>query len=363
MKLDLKKIAPISAWKTFSSKRILIAGPCSAESPEQLVATAKDLPKHGVNVLRAGIWKPRTHPGSFEGIGAVGLSWLKDAGNECGLPVATEVAEPKHVEDALKAGIDLLWIGARTTVNPFAVQALADSLKGTSIPLMIKNPVSADIELWIGAIERFLHAGVTKIAAIHRGFTTSRKTIYRNAPQWRIPIELKTRIPHISLICDPSHICGNTRLLLSVAQESIDLLFDGLMIEVHHNPKGALSDASQQITPLQLGTLLSKLRYTQPQEKLTEIDPLIKNMRHEIDIIDSHIIDYLSQRMEKARELGRYKQEKEISSFQPSRWHDIIKTRMTYAKKKNISEEFLLRIYQHIHEEALRQQELIHQEL
>ena len=251
----------LSEWDMHVRKKFLVAGPCSVESEEQMLRTAVQLSAYDVTVIRGGIWKPRTRPGSFEGIGMRGLKWLRQAGNAAGLPVATEAAKPTHVEECLKAGIDALWIGARTTTNPFAVQEIADALRGVDIPVMIKNPMNPDIELWIGAIERINKAGITKIMAVHRGFSTYGENLYRNQPIWRIPIELRRRLPHLPLICDPSHICGKQRYIMAVAQQAMDFLFDGLMIEVHCAPRSALSDPRQQMTPAQYGRLISKLRY------------------------------------------------------------------------------------------------------
>jgi len=356
-------IAKLSEWNIFPESSALIAGPCSAESADQVMKIALGLRPYGVNLLRAGVWKPRTRPGSFEGAGAPALAWVRKAGEAAGLPTAVEVAEPRHVEQALKAGIDVLWIGARTTANPFSVQAIADALKGSNKAVMIKNPVSPDVDLWVGAIERIYQAGIKKIIAIHRGFATSRKTVFRNAPQWRLPIELKTHLPEMPLICDPSHICGDKKLLLPVAQQAMDLLFDGLMIEVHNDPRHALSDAKQQITPRQLGTLLSRIHRTRPHPEVVESNERIKKLRSRIDAIDEQIIDLFGKRMKTVRAIGQYKLKRDVSTFQPSRWQEIMETRARSAHKKGLSEEFLLRVYQHIHEEALRQQEMLHGEL
>src|SRR5271167_4332831 len=248
-------------WDMHVRKKFLVAGPCSVESEEQILRTAVQLSAHDVTMIRGGIWKPRTRPGLFEGVGPRGLKWLKQAGRAAGLPVATEAAKPAHVEECLKAGIDALWIGARTTTSPFAVQEVADALRGVDIPVMIKNPMNPDIELWIGAIERINKSGITKIMAVHRGFSTYGEHLYRNQPIWRIPIELRRRLPYLPLICDPSHICGQRSYIMAVAQQAMDFLFDGLMIEVHCAPPTALSDARQQLTPPQYGRLINKLRY------------------------------------------------------------------------------------------------------
>lgn len=351
-------LAPLEAWGVPRDGKIIIAGPCSAESPAQLLQAARGMAGMGITIFRAGIWKPRTRPGHFEGKGAPALAWLREAGRAIGVPVATEVAEARHVEKCLKAGIDVLWVGARSTVNPFTVQAIADALRGVDIPVMVKNPVSPDIELWIGAIERLHRAGIRRLAAVHRGFSSSRQTIFRNTPQWRIPLDLRSRIPGIPLICDPSHICGTTRLIGAVAQEAMDLLFDGLMIEVHHNPKEALSDAAQQITPPELAALLQGLILSRPTFRTEEQRGHIKVLRSRIDRIDARIVDLLGRRMAVARTLGVYKRRHGVSLFQPARYEQVLRSRIAEGARHDLAEEFLTRVYQHIHEEALRHQEI-----
>lgn len=351
--------APLEAWGVPRGGRLLIAGPCSAESPEQLQKTAHGLSGSGLTILRAGIWKPRTRPGHFEGKGTPALKWLVEAGRAIGVPVATEVAEARHVEKCLEHGIDVLWVGARSTGNPFTVQAIADALRGVDIPVLVKNPVSPDIELWIGAIERLQRAGIRRLAAVHRGFASSTKTVFRNAPLWRIPLDLRTRVPGIPLICDPSHICGSTRLLGAVAQEAMDLLFDGLMLEVHHNPKEALSDASQQLTPAEFTVLVASLLVSRPTLRTEEQRAYFKTLRSRIDRIDSGIIELLGRRMAVARKLGIYKRRQGVSLFQPGRYEEILKSRVAEGTKVGLEEEFVTRVYQHIHEEALRHQEVV----
>lgn len=341
------------------NKTFLIAGPCSVESEEQIMQTAQELAQHEVNVLRGGVWKPRTRPGSFEGVGIKALKWLKNAGSAANIPVTVEVAAPEHVEECLKHEIDILWIGARTTTNPFSVQTLAESLEGVDIPIMVKNPISPDIELWIGALERLYNAGISKLIAVHRGFSSHKKTAYRNVPNWRIPIELRRTIKNIPIICDPSHICGNVELLQSVSQEAMDLLFDGLMIEVHYNPESALSDAKQQLTPAAYGELVRSLKVKKPYTDDEEYFQHINDLRKEIDGIDSKLIDLLANRMQLSRQIGTYKRGVDVSNYQPERWSEIIKSRTKAAVDKNLSEEFILRIYQYIHEESLRHQENI----
>lgn len=352
-----RRIRPLADWGVPLGKRLLIAGPCSVESREQVMQTALGLARYEVNVLRAGIWKPRTHPGSFEGPGVKGLKWLKAAGKAACLPVATEVATPKHVEQCLKHGIDMVWVGARTTVNPFAVQAIADALKGVDIPMMVKNPINPDIDLWCGAIERIRRSGTTRLIAVHRGFSEYRRGKYRNQPIWRIPIELRRRVSNIPIICDPSHICGKRELISSIAQEAMDFLFDGLMIEVHIDPKSALSDARQQITPRQFGMLTKNLKFKEVSVDEKEFRRQISLLRKEIDVIDGDIIGLLARRMEFVRRIGATKRSHDVSAFQPRRWEEMLRRRIKAGSKRNLSEGFILRLYQQIHEEALRHQE------
>ena len=349
----------ISKWPIPVKEKIFIAGPCSVESEEQIMEIAVQLSRHRITALRGGIWKPRTHPGSFEGIGAKGLKWLKNAGRATGLPVTTEVATAAHVEQCLKAGIDLLWIGARTTTNPFNVQELADALRGTDIPVMIKNPINPDIELWIGAIERINKAGVKKIIAIHRGFYTYRRDKYRNQPIWRIPIELRRQIPQMPIICDPSHICGNRKYVFSVAQEAMDFLFDGLMIESHTDPAAALSDGMQQVTPAYYGRMIKKLR--QPIVEFAGKEHLqkIELIRSEIDVIDNNLISLIAKRMEFVREIGILKRDNNLPLLQLGRWKQILFTRLQNSRQKQLSRSFIREIFEEIHQEALRIQETI----
>lgn len=284
-------------WNFTTSKRIIIAGPCSAESKQQVLQTALALCKYGVDAFRAGIWKPRTLPGHFEGIGKRGLPWLKKVKEITSLPVAVEVALPEHVEACLEHQIDILWIGARTTANPFLIQMIADSLKGVNIPIMVKNPISPDIGLWIGAIERLKLAGISKLAAIHRGFYSLNEHTYRNKEIWTIPIELRKRIPDLPIICDPSHICGNRKLLLPVSQRAMDLQFDGLMIESHINPNLALTDKNQQITPEELGVLLRRIKFTKYPKKKKETQLIINVLRRELIEINNQIFELLKKQI------------------------------------------------------------------
>lgn len=343
-------------WIYDYRRPLIIAGPCSAESAEQMLQTVKDFKTTGVNIIRAGAWKPRTRPGSFEGFGIESLKWIKEAGKHAGLPVITEVARPEHVEAALNAGIDMLWIGARTTVNPFLVQEIAEALPGVDIPVFIKNPVNPDIDLWIGSIERFLEKGIVKIAAIHRGFSSYENNVYRNKPNWEIPIELRRRMPQLPLICDPSHICGNTGMLHYVSQVALDLQYDGLMIESHCNPEVALSDAKQQLTPEKLSEMISLLVVRNNSvDDVFELSRL-EDLRDQIDEIDDEIIDTLAMRMGVARQIGRYKKKNNVAILQPERWAEIFRTRTGNGMSKKLSREFLEKLYSIIHQESIFQQ-------
>ena len=348
----------LSDWNiNYSQKPFVISGPCGAESREQVLDTARQLATKGVHLLRAGLWKPRTRPDSFEGVGDAGLAWLAEAKAETGLPVAIEVAKPFHIESALKAGIDVLWLGARTTVNPFLVQELAEALKGVKVPVMIKNPVNPDLALWIGAIERIMKAGITNIAAIHRGFSSYENGTYRNKPNWEIPIELRRQLPGLPLICDPSHICGNTFMLLYIAQFALDLQYDGLMIESHNNPSVALSDKNQQLTPDELGNLLAQLIVRKPSSDNALAISRLEDLRDQIDELDDQIVRLLADRMRVARLIGEYKFHHEIAVLQPERWEEVIRTRTAIGLDNNkLNKEFILKLYNIIHEESIFQQ-------
>ncbi|MDR0894386.1 MAG: bifunctional 3-deoxy-7-phosphoheptulonate synthase/chorismate mutase type II [Prevotellaceae bacterium] len=331
---------------------LVIAGPCSAETEEQVMNTATILADRGIKIFRAGIWKPRTKPGGFEGVGVEGLSWLKRVKRETGMYVATEVATAKHVFECLKAGIDLLWIGARTTANPFAMQEVADALQGVDIPVLVKNPVSPDLELWIGALERIYNAGLHRIAAIHRGFSSTDKNIYRNLPQWHIPIELRRRIPHLPIICDPSHIGGKRELIAPISQQAMDLGFDGLIVESHVDPDCAWSDASQQITPDVLDYILNLLvirKETQSTEPLSQL-------RKQIDECDNHLMQVLGKRMRISREIGLFKKEHDMTVLQTGRYNEILKKRGAQGVELGMDAEFIKKVFEAIHEESVRQQ-------
>ncbi len=335
-----------------NERPFVIAGPCSAETEEQVVTTAKQLFEKGCHLFRAGIWKPRTKPGGFEGKGDEALPWLANVKKETGMLVSTEVATPEHVEKALQHGIDFLWVGARTTANPFAMQALADSLRGVDIPVLVKNPVNPDLELWIGALERLNQAGVKRLGAIHRGFSSYDKKIYRNLPMWQIPIELRRRYPTLPLICDPSHISGRRDLIAPLCQQAMDLGFDGLLVESHCNPDEAWSDAMQQITPEVLDYILSLLVIR--DETLTTEG--ITQLRHQIDELDNQLMELLAKRMRVCREIGQYKKEHNMTVLQTQRYKEILDKRGVQGAMCGMSAEFAAKIFEHIHEESVRQQ-------
>jgi chorismate mutase len=344
-------------FKGVSTERPLImAGPCSAETEDQVMETARQLKNYGISIFRAGLWKPRTRPDTFEGVGKEGLPWLKRVKEELGMYTAIEVANVRHVYDALKAEIDIIWLGARTTANPFAVQEIADSLKGVDLPVLIKNPVNPDVELWIGAFERLNRAGITKLAAIHRGFSIYNKTLYRNNPQWEIPIELKRLIPELPIITDPSHICGSRELLFEISQRAMDLDFDGLIIETHCNPDQALSDAQQQLTPENLNKLISRLVLRNADIKNNVLLSTLEDLRHEIDKYDDKLMDIFEHRMAISRKIGEYKKQNNITILQTSRWDEILRNKIEQAAKKGLGEEFIIKVFRAIHEESINHQ-------
>ncbi len=342
---------------------IIIAGPCAAESEEQVLTAARGLAELGtVDLFRAGIWKPRTRPNSFEGVGAIGLPWLKKVKEETGLKTTTEVAKRDHVFEALKYGVDVLWLGARTTVNPFSVQEVADALQGVDIPVMIKNPINTDLALWIGAIERIYKAGITKIAAIHRGFSIHGDSKYRNVPRWQIPIELKSMFPDLQIICDNSHICGRRDTLLEVAQNAMDLDFNGIMTETHPDPDNAWSDAKQQITPAQFGDLYHSLQFRNPTTDDAAFKDSIEHLRHEIDEIDEELLNLLGRRMNLAEEIGKYKKLNNIAILQSSRWTEILDKSIKKGTAVGLSADFVGTVLKSIHEESINHQEKIMRE-
>ena len=334
-------------------KPLVIAGPCSAETEEQVMTTARLLADRGVKIFRAGIWKPRTRPGAFEGIGSEGLAWLKRVKAETGMYVATEVATAKHVQEALEADIDIIWIGARTTVNPFAVQEVADALAGCNKPVFVKNPVNPDLELWIGALERLYRAGVRKLGVIHRGFSSSDKNIYRNMPQWHIPIELRRRFPDLPMICDPSHIGGKRELIAPISQQAMDMNFDGLIIESHCDPDCAWSDKDQQVTPAVLDYILNMLVIRDGEPQTTEN---LSELRKQIDELDNKLVELISKRMRVSREIGTFKKEHNMQVLQTSRYSEILEGRIKQAEKFGIDPSCMQQILESIHEESVRQQ-------
>lgn len=348
MELELKPLGLPSD----NERPFVIAGPCSAETEEQVMTTARQLAEKGCHMFRAGIWKPRTKPGGFEGNGETALPWMKQVKEETGMLTATEVATPEHVELALKYGIDILWVGARTTANPFAMQALADALKGADVPVLVKNPVNPDLELWIGALERINGAGIKRLGAIHRGFSSYDKKIYRNLPMWQIPIELRRRIPNLPLVCDPSHIGGRRDLIAPLCQQAMDLSMDGLIVESHSEPDKAWSDASQQVTPDILDYILSILIIrgeTQTTENITAL-------RKQIDEIDNSIIEMLAKRMRISREIGQYKKEHGMTILQTARYTEILDRRAAQGFHMGIAPECIQKIFEAIHEESVNQQ-------
>lgn len=350
-------IIPLIDWLPTDDFPLVISGPCSAESRGQVIDTARELaviPQ--VKVFRAGLWKPRTRPSTFEGVGDIGLEWLTEVQQETGLLTAVEVASPEHVEACLKHKVNILWLGARTVVNPFSVQELAEVLKGVDIPVMVKNPLNPDVSLWLGALERLNKSGIRKLVAIHRGFYYYHHALYRNQPMWEIPIELQRRVPGLPIICDPSHISGRRDLLLPVSQKALDLEMAGLMIESHTDPDHALTDANQQVTPAELAILLDSLVVRQYTGNI-EFETKLEMLRREIDKMDAELLDIMSKRMKIVDEIGEYKKENNITILQIRRWSDIFYDRLSVGSRMGLSREFLLQLLQLMHEESIRRQE------
>lgn len=338
---------------------VVIAGPCSAETEEQVLRIAHALKDSDTTYFRAGIWKPRTRPGMFEGVGALGLKWLQRVKEETGLKVATEVANKDHVKLALQYDIDMLWIGARSTVSPFIIQEIADELKGTNKVILIKNPVNPDLPLWIGALERIAQAGVKNLGVIHRGFSTYEKTKYRNIPEWQIVIELQNKFPELPIICDPSHITGNRDMVFDVAQSALDLNFQGLMIETHTTPEQAWSDAAQQVTPETLIQITKDLKIRKVTTSEEDYQNKLATLRSHIDVIDEQILDLLKKRMNVSDDIGRLKKEKNVAVLQNSRWHAILGKMILEGQHRDLSEEFISKIFKAIHQESINRQEKI----
>jgi len=342
-----------SAIKT--RKPVIVSGPCSAESEEQVLSTARAVAEVDPAIIfRAGIWKPRTRPDTFQGVGTVGLQWLQSVKKETGLKVTTEVANARHVEECLKHGIDILWIGARTTVSPFTVQEIADALSGVDIPVMIKNPINPDLQLWIGAIERIQHAGIKNVTAIHRGFHSFEQSPFRNVPNWEIVVELKLAFPTLPILCDPSHICGNTELIPYIAQKAMDMEMDGLMVETHVSPADAKSDAQQQLTPLQLKEMLSRLVIREHVSLNKEFIDRLTQLRSNISKADDEILQLLMKRMQMVKEIGKYKKQNNVTILQASHWEELIKDRIKNGEMMGLSKDVVKKLYHLIHDESIR---------
>lgn len=341
------------------SHPLVIAGPCSAETEEQVLKIAHELKDSDVSIYRAGIWKPRTRPGGFEGVGAIGLKWLQKAKAETGLLMATEVANANHVKLALEHDIDVLWIGARTTVNPFAVQEIADALQNTDKIVLVKNPVNPDLALWLGGVERLYNAGIKKLGVIHRGFSTYEKTKYRNIPEWQLAIELQNRFPDLPLICDPSHITGKRDMIQEVSQQALDLNYDGLIIETHIDPDNAWSDAAQQVTPTKLKQIFEDLKVRKETEEGSDYNQSLSRLRVDIDEYDAKLLEILGKRMTVADKIGALKKEKNVAVLQNKRWNEILGKMILEGEEKGLSEEFILRIFKAIHQESISHQEKV----
>lgn len=349
--MDLE-LSPLGLPGIEPKRPLVIAGPCSAETEEQVMDTARQLAENGIKIFRAGVWKPRTKPGGFEGKGAEALPWMQRVKAETGMLVATEVATPEHVEAALEAGVDILWIGARTSANPFSVQSIADALRGVDVPVLVKNPVNPDVELWTGALLRINSAGIKRLGAIHRGFSSVDQKLYRNPPMWHLPIELKRRFPALPIFCDPSHMGGRRDLIAPISQQAMDLGFDGLMIESHCNPDCAWSDAKQQVLPEVLDFILDRLVIRESVEATESINQL----RKQIDELDNHLMDVLTKRMRISREIAEYKKLHNMTVVQTTRYSEILDKRAAQGSLCGMSPDFVRNIYEHIHEESVRQQ-------
>lgn len=363
MALELE-INPIKHWLPQINNPLIIAGPCSLETEEQAMDTARQLAKdHRVFVYRGGVWKPRTRPGSFEGIGSIGLKWLQMVREETGMPVGTEIANAQHAEEALKAGLDVLWIGARSTASPFVVQEIADVVQGTDAVVMVKNPVNPDVQLWVGAFERLSRAGIKNLVAIHRGFTPFRESQYRNYPNWKTVIELRRLMPNLPIICDPSHISGKREYLYEISQKAFDMGLDGLMIESHRDPSCALSDKEQQLTPTDLAKLLDRLVIRNVSSGNKQFENQLELLRNRIDALDRELLETLSARMEIARQIGIYKKENNVTAFQVGRFSELMEKRIKLGESLNLNANLVQQLFHHIHEDSVRMQtEIMDQE-
>ncbi|MGK7396290.1 MAG: chorismate mutase [Candidatus Cyclobacteriaceae bacterium M3_2C_046] len=350
------QINDLSSWGEEFKKPLMMAGPCSAETEEQLYETSKALKEQNINIIRAGIWKPRTRPNNFEGIGPEALKWIQQIKKELDVKFAIEIASPHHVFEALKHGIDIFWIGARSTANPFTVQEIADALKGLDIPVFIKNPVNPDLSLWLGAIERIYNAGIRRIGAIHRGFSSFKNTKYRNIPMWQIPLELKSKMPSLPMICDPSHIAGNRQTIYEVSQRAMDLDYDGLIIESHRDPDNAWSDARQQVAPQQLKEIMDKLNIRQATSENQEFINHLEELREQIDEVDREIYEAMAARMRIVDKIGYYKKANNVTVFQVNRWKEISESRSHWAETLNLNKDFMADLYKMIHDASIRRQ-------
>lgn len=354
LKLDIN---PIKTWLPKLDNPLLISGPCSLETEKQALDTAKLLAKDKrVFVYRGGVWKPRTRPGSFEGIGSIGLKWLQMVRQETGLPVGTEVANAQHTEEALKAGLDVIWIGARSTASPFVVQEIADVVKGSNTVVMVKNPVNPDVQLWMGAIERIHQAGIKNIVAIHRGFTPFSETKYRNYPNWQTVIELRQLLPNLPIICDPSHIAGKREFLYEISQKAFDMGMEGLMLESHIDPSCALSDAAQQLTPSDLAKLLDRLVIRHENANNPDFESQLDVLRNRIDAIDTELLETLSSRNDIVKKIGQYKKDNNVTALQINRWTKLMDDRVNIGKRLELNEDFVKTLFQLIHEDSVRTQ-------
>ena len=342
-------IDPINNWISNENDPLIISGPCSAETYDQLYKTCKQLKSHGINLMRAGVWKPRTRPGTFEGNGEEALKWISDIKEELDVQFAVEVANTNHIDLSLKYGIDILWIGARTTVNPFSVQEIADSVKGTDTPILVKNPINPDLSLWMGALERINKAGIKKLGAIHRGFSITGNSKYRYVPLWKIAIDLKSNLPNLPVICDPSHICGNRDMIFETSQKALDLGYDGLIIESHIDPDNAWSDAKQQVTPEVLSKMKTDLKVKNSNEEDKSYNHLLNEIRENIDEVDKEIIDIISKRINLVEKIGEFKKEQDLTTFQVDRWNEIFKSRLKWAMNKGLDKDFIEDLYKVIH--------------
>jgi chorismate mutase len=350
------KIANIGSWGAATTNPLIIAGPCSAETEEQLYDTAKAVKEQGVSIIRAGVWKPRTRPNTFEGIGQEALQWISDIKKELDVKFAVEVANAMHVEEALHFGVDILWVGARSTVSPFIVQEIADALKGVNIPVLVKNPINPDLALWIGALERLSQAGVEKLGAIHRGFSTHQKTRYRNVPMWQIPIELKRQFPDLPMVCDPSHIAGKREMVHEISQIAMDLNFEGLIIETHRDPENAWSDARQQVTPASLGETIQNLKIRKASSEDIEYITHLEELRTQIDHADREMMEILAQRMDMVAQIGVWKKKNNVAAFQLERWNEVFSSRKDWASSLNLREKFITELFNLLHVESIKKQ-------